>query len=411
MYNRFNAPRSSGFSRNSRNSGSSSRSGSGSRFSGSRGGGGSSSRDYSRYIQKAVPQDTPKAEVKNNFSDFNLDSGLKQNLAKKGYTQPTPIQDQAIPIILEGRDIVGLANTGTGKTGAFLIPLIQKTLEALNSGKEAQTLIVVPTRELAIQIQQELFEFTQGMRVFSACCVGGMDIGRQIRTLSKPNQFIVGTPGRLVDLVNRRFLNLQKTNYVVLDEVDRMLDMGFIEDIEFLIDQLPETKQSLFFSATLDRSVEPLIHKLLKNPAQVSVKTATTSQNVDQDIVRLNQGENKIDILHGMLKKDDFKKVLIFSQTKSQVDFIYFELSKQGVKVEAIHGEKSQGMRRRALDKFRQNQVDVLVATDVAARGLDISEVSHVINYEIPRNYEDYIHRIGRTGRAGQAGTALTFVN
>lgn len=366
--------------------------------------------DYSKYIKKA---EFVKAEVytpNNKFSDFAIESSLKQNIIKKGFEHPTPIQDQAIPLILEGRDIIGIANTGTGKTGAFLIPLIDKILKAKKTGQGQQTLVIVPTRELAQQIEEELRSLTFGLQVFSVCCVGGMDIRQQIFKLRKPNQFVIGTPGRLVDLVERKILNLASFSNIVLDEVDRMLDMGFVEDIQFLISKLATKKQSLFFSATMDRSLEGLANSLLVDPVTISVKTGTTSANVDQDIVKIERGQQKIEVLHELLNSTTFTKVLIFGKTKNGVEMIYEELSDRGFKVESIHGDKSQGKRQRALQNFKIGRVDILVATDVAARGLDIKEVSHVINYDIPENYDDYIHRIGRTGRAGQPGIALTFV-
>lgn len=372
-------------------------------------GGYSSSNDYSKYISKAIEVKEEVYEPKHKFLDFPLNAKLQGNIAEQGYVVPTPIQDESIPLLLDGRDVVGIANTGTGKTAAFLIPLINKTIVG-GSQNMQQSLIVVPTRELAMQVEEEFLKLGGNMRLFSACLVGGMDIRRQIKRLQKPNHFIIGTPGRLVDLVERRVLDLSKVQNVVLDEVDRMLDMGFLPDVQFLIDKLPKERQSLFFSATMDKAVEPIMKKLLIDPVTVSVKKGITSQNVDQDIIRVERGVNKVDLLHELLNKGELSKVLIFCQTKRAVERLYNDLLDRGFKVESIHGDKTQGRRKIALEKFKAGRVDILVATDVAARGIDVQDISHVINYEAPISYDDYIHRIGRTGRAGKKGKALTFV-
>jgi ATP-dependent RNA helicase RhlE len=366
--------------------------------------------DYSKYIQKAVEIKEEVYEPKHEFKDFPLHPKLQTNIAKNGFHIPTPIQDQAIPFVLEGKDVVGLANTGTGKTAAFLIPLIHKTLQA-GSANFQQTLIVVPTRELALQVEEEFMKLADYSRLFSACLVGGMDIRRQIKRLSKPNQFLIGTPGRLVDLVNRRILDLSKVSNVVLDEVDRMLDMGFLPDVSFLINKLPAQRQSLFFSATMDKAIEPIMQDFLTDPVTVSVTKGHTSQNVDQDIIRVQRGVDKVDLLHDLLIKDELTKVLIFCQTKRAVERLHDDLDSRGFKVESIHGDRTQGQRKTALEKFKRGRVEVLIATDVAARGIDVQDISHVINYEIPQSYDDYVHRIGRTGRAGKKGIAWTFVN
>jgi len=340
------------------------------------------------------------------FSDFAIHEKLKNNISKKGYVAPTPIQDRAIPHILHGKDIVGIANTGTGKTAAFLIPLIDKIL---NNPKE-RVLIVVPTRELAIQIEQELKGFTPVMGIFSVVCVGGANIIPQIRDLRRFNQFIIGTPGRLKDLMERRALNLGDINTVVLDEADRMLDMGFIEDMRFLMSKMPSPRHTLFFSATMSKDIERLIGEFLRDPVSISVKTRDTSKNVDQDIIKMKAGQDKVDALHELLNQSGFDKVLIFGRTKHGVSRLATDLAKRGFKAESIHGNKTHPQRQRALGSFKEGRVQILVATDVAARGLDIPNVSHVINFDIPATYEDYIHRIGRTGRANATGKALTFV-
>ena len=363
--------------------------------------------DVSKFINKVtITEETDHFVPEHKFADFNINEGLRANIIKKGYIAPTPIQDKAIPHILQGLDIVGIANTGTGKTGAFLIPLINKVL--LN--KNEQVLIVVPTRELAIQINDEFKEFSKGMKLFSVCCVGGANIGPQIRELKFYNNFIIGTPGRIKDLTKRGLIKLAKFRSVVLDEADRMLDMGFIDDMRFMLSQVPKDRHTLFFSATLQPEIRNLISEFLNNPITVSVKTGETAKGVDQDIVRVRQGVEKIDVLHDLLKQPEFSKVLIFGKTKHGVEKLSILLTKRGFKAESIHGDKNHSRRQQALGLFKNNYAKILVATDVAARGLDISGVSHVINYDIPGTYDDYVHRIGRTGRAGKTGKALTFV-
>lgn len=362
--------------------------------------------DVSKFINKAVITETAEHFIpEHKFSEFDIDNRLKTNIISKGYDLPTPIQDKTIPHILHGLDIVGIANTGTGKTGAFLIPLIQK---AIINNKE-KILIVVPTRELAMQIDQEFKSFSRNLKMFSVCCVGGAPIGRQISELKYFNNFVIGTPGRLKDLMNRKFLNLSGFNTVVLDEADRMLDMGFIDDMKFIMSQMPEKRHTLFFSATISKEIDWLIKSFLREPISISVKTGDTAKNVDQDVVRVSGG-NKIDILHDLLKGVDFSKVLIFGRTKFGVERLSKILAERGFKAESIHGDKNLNKRKQALDLFKNNRIQILVATDVAARGLDIPNVSHVINYDLPAAYDDYVHRIGRTGRGNKKGKALTFI-
>ncbi len=361
----------------------------------------------SRFVNKAVITETAEIFVPQyRFADFLIDERLKANIISKGYVEPTPIQDRAIPHILKGQDVVGIANTGTGKTAAFLIPLIHKVL----SNEKENILIVVPTRELAIQIEEELRGFIGVMRLFSTVCVGGSPIGAQIRNLKYRNEFVIGTPGRIKDLIERKVLNLSYFKTVVLDEADRMLDMGFINDMKFMMERMPKDRHTLFFSATLSPEIQALIKDFLKNPVSISVKTGDTSKNVDQDVVRVQKGENKIDVLYSMLIQPDFNKVVIFGRTKHGVEKLTNILKERGFKAESIHGDKNQSARQRALKTFKEGRTQILVATDVAARGLDISGVSHVINFDIPATYEDYVHRIGRTGRAGKTGKAYTFI-
>ncbi len=361
----------------------------------------------SRFINHAVePVHAQVFVPKHQFSDFALDTRIKQNIARKGYVTPTPIQDHSIPVVLTGADIVGIANTGTGKTAAFLLPLIHKVL----NDRSARVLIMVPTRELAVQIEDEYWGFADSLRIGAVTCVGGVSIGKQIATLRRNPNFVIGTPGRLKDLMERRELDISTFSTVVLDEADRMLDMGFIHDMRFILSKMVVPRHTLFFSATLSREIEMLIGTFLNNPVRVSVKTGDTSKNVHQDIVRVEGGKNKIDILHDLLTQADFQKVLVFGRTKHGVEKLSKVLVQRGFKSESIHGNKNQNKRQRALDLFKKNQIQVLVATDVAARGIDVDDVSHVINYDLPTTYEDYVHRIGRTGRAGKQGKALTFV-
>ncbi len=362
--------------------------------------------DERLFVRKAEQQETIEQYVPTHtFSDLTFSDELKKRIADRGYTVPTPIQDQAIPYVLNGQDVVGLAQTGTGKTAVFLLPLIDKVL----AYPQERILIIAPTRELAIQIQEEFKLFVRGLHLYSALCIGGASLGRQIFDLRRHPQFVIGTPGRLKDLSRQEKLQFGQYTNIVLDEVDRMLDMGFINDIKFIISQLPEIRHSLFFSATMPDNVREVMRSFLHNPMIIKIKSQEAASTVDQDIIRIN-GRNKIDVLHGLLVKKDFSKVIIFGRTKWGIDKVARELERRGFRVAAIHGNKNQNQRQRALDSFKQEHVQALLATDIAARGLDIPDVSHVINYDPPTDYEDYIHRIGRTGRANKKGIALTFV-
>ncbi|RJR29179.1 DEAD/DEAH box helicase [Candidatus Microgenomates bacterium] len=355
-------------------------------------------------LSQAEHYEEEKYIAKHSFSDFSISESLKQSISKKGYTAPTPIQDQAIPEILSGRDVVGIANTGTGKTAAFLIPLIQKV-----QAKGTRVLIVAPTRELAVQIESELASFVRNLGIYSAICIGGVSINGQIKKLSAKPQFVIGTPGRLLDLSNQRKINFSEYNTVVLDEVDRMLDMGFIHDMKKIINNLPQVRQSLFFSATLDENVKGIMRQFINDPIMISVKVQDSVVNVEQRIVKVN-GRNKAALLQELLDDREFQRVLVFGRTKRGADKLSRDLSKCGFRVGAIHGNKTQNQRQRSLDSFKRGEISILVATDVVARGVDIESVTHVINYELPETYEDYLHRIGRTARAGKRGVAITFV-
>lgn len=362
--------------------------------------------DLRQLINKAQPIEESAPFVPDlTFADLPIDDKLKENILAKGYLLPTPIQDKAIPQVLMGKDVVGLANTGTGKTAAFLVPLINRVI----FDRKQRMLIMVPTRELALQIEQEFYGFTKRLNINAVTCVGGAAIEPQVRILRRHPNFVIGTPGRLKDFIERKELDLSAFETVVLDEADRMLDMGFIDDMREIMGYMPKKRHTLFFSATMDKNIEKLIGAFLTDPVIISVKTRDTAATIDQDVVYY-RGAGKFDTLVSLLKQPNMDKVLIFGRTKHGVERLAKDLSRAGVKAESIHGDKTHGRRQKALSLFKQDHVAVLVATDVAARGLDISDVSHVINYDLPGTYEDYTHRIGRTGRAGKTGKALTFV-
>lgn len=384
-------------------------------FQGNRGrsGGGGGGRrqlttfDVSKYINLNPVKLTNEAayEAKHTFADFKLDKILVEAIAAADLVTPSAIQDQVIPLILDGIDVVGLAQTGTGKTAAFLIPTIQKTLHRSGS----QTLILTPTRELAIQVEQELRKLSPKMGIFSTVCVGGMNIMPQIRGLRRKNHFIIGTPGRVQDLIDRGHIKPGAITSIILDEADRMLDMGFIHDIKQILKDVPDDRETLFFSATMSKNVEGLIHEFLRNPVTVSVRKTDITNSITQDVVRYGS-HSKFDTLVNLLKGEAFERVIIFGAMKHSVEKLSIELIHAGITADAIHGNKSHGQRQRALQNFKAGKVKVLVATDVAARGIHVDDVSHVINYDLPNTYEDYVHRIGRTGRGSKRGQALTFV-
>lgn len=363
--------------------------------------------DPSLFIKKAMETDKSEEFVsKTQFADYNIIDKLKRNIIDHGYTTPTAIQEQAIPQILEGRDVIGIANTGTGKTAAFLITLINKSF--LDHTQRA--LIVVPTRELAVQIGDEFKIFARGTDLEMVTAIGGANIQRQTQALRHSPHFVVGTPGRLKDLIQRRNLNLAIFQNIVLDEVDRMVDIGFIHDIKFIISFLPKKRQSLFFSATVDGKTDEILKSFVTNPVTVSVKKNATAENVDQDIIRVTHGKQKIDVLHDLLIQPEFNKVIVFGRTKWGMEKLSRALTERGFRTMAIHGNKTQNQRQRAITEFKNHNLQILIATDIASRGLDIEDVTHVINYDAPTSYDDYVHRIGRTGRAGKKGVALTFV-
>ena len=386
----------------------------GASFGGARRGGGSRgpAKKYihpSKFINKATSKaDEVVYESKNKFADFPFGNQLRNNIAKKGYEIPSAIQDQAIPHILEGKDVIGLANTGTGKTAAFLLPIIERQTGV---NLRPSVLIIAPTRELAQQIDEEFRAFAQGLDLYSALIVGGVSVDRQIRDLKRRPHFIIGTPGRLKDLMNRRLIRLDSVNTLVLDEADRMLDMGFLPDIRGIVNEMPVERQTLFFSATITPEIQMLVNTFLKNPVTISVRTSETNEHIEQTVIEARDKNHKVELLTEMLRGKDYEKVLVFGETKFGVQRLSDHLDNSGIPSVAIHGNKNQSQRQRALKQFKDERVRVMVATDVAARGLDIPNVSHVINFDTPQNYEDYIHRIGRTGRAGASGKAHTFID
>ncbi len=342
------------------------------------------------------------------FDSLPISDALKKSIKAKGFTRPTEIQDKTIQALLDGRDLLGIAQTGSGKTGAFLIPIIE---QLLHNKRKSFALIMVPTRELASQVEDEFRSLTKGLGLFSSCFIGGTNINTDIKNLRQGAHVIIGTPGRLLDLSNRNELRFNSFNTLVLDEFDRMLDMGFVHDVKNIIGKMSNRKHNLLFSATLDNTQRTLIDQILTNPVTVQISSGqSTGDNIEQDIIRLQHGQDKFEVLKNMLETDEFEKVILFEETKHKVSKLCQQLNLAGVKSDQIHGNKSQNARQNALNAFKRGEVKVLVATDVAARGIDVSDVTHVINYQVPMTFDSYIHRIGRTGRAGKTGKALTFV-
>ena len=340
------------------------------------------------------------------FKTLGINNNIIRALNDMGFEEPTPIQQQGIPALISGEDLIGQAQTGTGKTAAFGIPLIEKVQQA----KAIQGIVLTPTRELAIQVAEELNKIGQFTNVHALPIYGGQDIGRQIKGLQKRPQIIVATPGRLMDHMERRTIRLQNITMVVLDEADEMLNMGFIEDIEKILSTTPSERQTVLFSATMPRQIQNLAQRFLRNPALVQIKAKEmTIPLVEQHYIELHDRE-KFDVLCRLLDIQSPESAIIFARTKRRVDELAEGLKKRGYSSEGIHGDLTQAKRDSVLRQFREGIVDILVATDVAARGLDVSGVTHVYNFDIPQDTESYVHRIGRTGRAGQTGVALTFV-
>ena len=368
-----------------------------------------STLDPNLLIRKASGAEVKEYVSERIYDDMPISANLKECLHKKGFKRPTEIQDRTLEDLMEGRDMLGIAQTGTGKTGAFLIPIIEKLL---NNRRKSYALVVVPTRELATQVEEEFTSMTKGLGMQSAVFIGGTNINRDIQNLRKPNNVIIGTPGRLLDLSSRKVLDFSRFNTLVLDEFDRMLDMGFIHDVKRIIGAMQQRKQTMLFSATLDRTQEALINDILDNPLTVKVSQGdSTGDNIDQDIIKVVNGDDKFKVLLNMVSDEAYDKVLLFEETKHKASRLCKKLNSAGITSDQIHGNKSQNARQNALNSFKQGKIKVLVATDVAARGIDVSDVTHVINYQVPMTFDSYIHRIGRTGRAGKTGKAYTFVD
>ncbi|MCX6784193.1 MAG: DEAD/DEAH box helicase [candidate division WWE3 bacterium] len=364
--------------------------------------------DINIFIKKASDEKiTVDVPVTHSFNDFPISDVVKQNIKRKGYLIPTPIQDQSIEPIIAGRDVIGVTNTGMGKTAAFLIPIVDRLYKNPND----RALIVAPTRELACQIRDELRSFCWNTRIYATVVMGGTSSFRQISELRQNPQVVIATPGRLKDLIDRGFIKLSTFSTFILDEVDLMVDIGFINDIKYFINLLPKVRQSLFFSATFPPKVTEIINSFVSNPLTISLKKSDNLSNIEQNIIKIVNRETKIEQLSALLQTSEFSKVLVFGRTKNGIDKIHKHLMLKGLRVGALHGNKSQGVRQQILNSFKRNDINILLATDLASRGIDVDNISHVINYDLPATYEDYIHRIGRTGRAGKKGTALTFVD
>ena len=362
--------------------------------------------DLSILVKKAKPQSIADYTPSSSFADHGLDAHLVSNLEAKGYVQPTQIQDKSIPYILKKQDLIGIANTGTGKTAAFLLPLIHQVY----NDPSMCVLVLAPTRELVMQIHKELKSFVNNSAVSSAVIIGGVNIEAQKNELRKKKNFIISTTGRGLDLIGSGSLRMKEVDTIVLDEMDQMLDMGFVNDIKKILSLATKLNHLLLFSATSTPSIEKIAMELLNNPARVRVDNGQTTDNVEQSVIELKDSESKMDRLCQLLDQEKMEKVIIFENTKHGSNKIEKELIKRGYSAIAIHGNKNQNQRTRALDAFKKNEIRILIATNVAARGLDIPQVSHVINYGLPQSKEDYIHRIGRTGRAGEVGKAYTFI-
>ncbi len=345
------------------------------------------------------------------FNELNLISPILKALETEGYKNPTPIQEQSIPILLQGKDLLGCAQTGTGKTAAFAIPILQllDAAHAERNHKAIKVLVLTPTRELAIQIADSFAAYGRNLSLKHTVIFGGVPQGAQIQTLQRGVDILVATPGRLLDLIGQRYISLKDIGIFVLDEADRMLDMGFIHDVRRVVALLPQKRQTLFFSATMPPEIQKLANSILVNPEKVEVTpVSSTADTVTQSVYFVDKKDKK-KLLEYVLEDKKIGRVLVFTRTKHGADKVVKDLNKHGVTAEAIHGNKSQNARQRALNNFKDGKIRVLVATDIAARGIDVDMLSHVINFEIPEVPETYVHRIGRTGRAGASGIALSF--
>jgi ATP-dependent RNA helicase RhlE len=343
------------------------------------------------------------------FNDLRIAEPILLALKTEGYSTPTPIQQQAIPIVLRGRDLLGCAQTGTGKTAAFSIPILQILGETPSHKKGIRALILTPTRELAIQIDESIAAYGRNSGLKHTVVFGGVSQHGQVSRLRGGVDILTATPGRLLDLIHQRIISLRDIEIFVLDEADRMLDMGFINDVKRIVAMLPERRQNLFFSATMPGPIQNLADRILQNPEKVEVTpVSSTVEKIDQSIYMVEKPDKKA-LLHHVLKDGNMKRVLVFTRTKHGADKVVKDLNKAGIKAEAIHGNKAQNARQRALQGFKNGTIRILVATDIAARGIDVDDITHVINYEIPNEPETYVHRIGRTARAGASGIAISF--
>ena len=346
------------------------------------------------------------------FQDLNIIEPILRALKTEGYTTPTPIQEQAIPILLQHRDLLGCAQTGTGKTAAFTIPILQLLYQDRLQHKEQKTikaLILTPTRELAIQINESIAAYGKHTGIKHLVIFGGVSQHGQTEALRRGVDILVATPGRLLDLIQQRYISLDHVKFLVLDEADRMLDMGFVHDVKKIIAKVPAKRQTLFFSATMPKEIQQLADSILNNPEKIEVTpVSSTADTIQQELYYVEKNDKRLLLAH-ILKDKDIKTALVFTRTKHGADKVVKDMHKIGITAEAIHGNKSQNARQRALKNFKDRTTRVLIATDIAARGIDIDELTHVINYEIPNIPETYVHRIGRTGRAGASGIALTF--
>lgn len=375
-------------------------------------GGGRSKHNYKPIdaelmVHEAVAMKTVKYIADKKYDDWKLHPKLKIAIRAAGWTYPTEIQEKAFSDIVDLRDVMGIATTGTGKTGAFLIPII----DALLKDEPFQTLCLAPTRELALQIEQEFAVLTKNMTFTALSLIGGRNINTDIQRLKRDYDLVVATPGRLKDLHGQGKIDLKRASVLILDEFDRMLDMGFQKDVTFLADQMGERDQTLLFSATLDKTQQKIIDRFLTDPAIIQVSSGEASAEHINQTVRYVRADDKFETLINLMKEPDLKRVLVFAETKHRVKKITKKLNQAGVAADEIHGNKSQNYRQKALGKFKQGKIKALCATDVAARGLDIDDITHVINFEAPTDYDVYIHRVGRTGRAGRTGEAITFVD
>ena len=363
-----------------------------------------------KYINKVSDLPEEKEYInQHSFEDFDLHPEILTRISHKGYEKPTEIQDKAIKMVQSGRDIIGVAGTGTGKTATFLLPIIHNLIFL---PKQNYVLIVAPTRELASQIALELKYFTKGMPLYHTLLIGGTSVKKSIQDLKRRNHFIIGTPGRICDMLERKLLPIKEFEVLVLDEFDRMLDMGFVKEVMRLNYEMLNKKQTLLFSATVDSTQQRYIDTITDNPIEIKAGKGThKTKAIAQDILRIPKGFKKMDILKDIILHDDAEKILVFCETKRSVDKIFKHLKGHQIDVGLIHGDKSHRERESALRKFKKGHSKVLIATDVLARGIDISGVDLVINYEIPKDYSDYVHRIGRTGRAGKIGKAITLID